>query len=202
MSRLKVLILLGVALSVPSAIILSARAEVMPVGNPSLRDELLKMRELDQTYRQPGKPVDLQKAAEIDDQNLGRMKEIIATFGYPTKSMVGRDGTRAAWLIIQHADRDRAFQLEILKTMERLLPAGEVFADQYAYLFDRTHRPQRFGTQGRCIDQTTWQPLEIEDKGKVDQYRAEVGLPPLEEYVKKISEMACQKLPSGLKAMK
>jgi len=45
-----------------------------------------------------------------DADNLLRMKEIIAKYGWTGKSLVGTDGATAAWLLVQHSDRDVAFQ--------------------------------------------------------------------------------------------
>jgi hypothetical protein len=63
-------------------------------------------------------------------------------------------------------------------------PAGEVSRQDLAYLTDRVlvndGKKQRYGTQMGM----NFEPQPIEDAGNVDQRRAEVGLPPLAEYVK------------------
>jgi hypothetical protein len=67
----------------------------------------------------------------------------------------GRDGAAAAdvaWLLAQHADRDRPLQKLILGQMAPLLDTGDIDPSNYGYLYDRVAvgdgRPQRYGTQG------------------------------------------------------
>jgi hypothetical protein len=46
----------------------------------------------------------------VDAANTARMKRIVAERGWPGRSLVGDDGAQAAWLLVQHADHDPAFQ--------------------------------------------------------------------------------------------
>ena len=67
------------------------------------------------------------KALEaIDQKTTARMKEIVDKRGWPGKSLVGTDGAHAAWLLVQHADKDRAFQQKCLGLMQPLAAKGEV----------------------------------------------------------------------------
>jgi hypothetical protein len=75
----------------------------------------------------------------------------------------------------------------VLALLEPLVESGEVKAANVAYLWDRTHAPQRYGTQGACNADGGWSPREIEAADGVDARRAEVGLPPMAEYVKLVS---------------
>jgi hypothetical protein len=68
--------------------------------------------------------------------------------------------------------------------MVPLVERQQASGKDYAYLYDRTHYPQRFGTQGSCVSRQEWQPFEIEDIDKVDERRRAVNLPPLAEYAK------------------
>lgn len=154
-----------------------------------LRDELLKMAASDQEVRQLARKGDVSRWAAVDDANRSRLKEIVAQHGWPTVAMVGQDGATAAWLIAQHADRDQAFQREVLALMEPLVREGQASGKNFAYLHDRTHYPQRFGTQGSCVSRTEWQPFEIEDIARVDERRRAVGLPTLAEYAKLFKEV-------------
>jgi CubicO group peptidase (beta-lactamase class C family) len=110
--------------------------------------------------------------------------------------MVGGDGASAAWLLAQHADQDRPFQREVLAHIEKLMATGEAGRKDYAYLYDRVHEPQRYGTQGTCVDGKRWEPREIEDAANVDRRRAEVGLPSMAEYVKIISPRCATMAPA------
>jgi hypothetical protein len=157
--------------------------------NPDLRKELLQMRDADQAVRES----DLQTPGEIraldaaDAKHTARLKGIISAHGWPSVSLVGEDGADAAWLLAQHADADPDFQRRVLGLIEPLVATGEVKASNYAYLWDRTHEPQKYGTQGRCVAEGRWEPREIETPETVDTRRAEVGLPPMKDYKKLVS---------------
>jgi hypothetical protein len=157
---------------------------------PALRDELLQMKERDQAVREVSDKGDFSKLAQIDAVNQKRVKEIVAHYGWPTISMVGKEGASAAWLIAQHSDRDPDFQQQVLALMEPLVKRGEASGTDYAYLYDRTHYPQRFGTQGRCVSREAWHPLEIEDVAHVNERRRELGMPSMADYVK-LFKKAC-----------
>ncbi|TAD72001.1 MAG: hypothetical protein EAY70_13740, partial [Sphingomonadales bacterium] len=90
-----------------------------------------------------------------------------------------------AWLLVQHADHDPAFQLEVLRLMEPLLAAKEVSPGNYAYLYDRITLKltgkQRFATQFWCMD-GTMQPRLLEQPDQIDELLAAMELEPLDEY--------------------
>jgi hypothetical protein len=118
-----------------------------------------------------------------------RMKQILQRYGWPTNSLVGEEAAGAAWLLVQHADHDPAFQRRVLELIEPLVAPGEVKASHYAYLWDRTHDPQRYGTQGDCVARGVWAPRTIEALAEVDARRQAVGIFPaaLADYVRILS---------------
>ena len=158
--------------------------------NPMLRDELIELRRVDQEIRTADHIV-VGNEMDIDARNTARLKEIVAKYGWPTNSMVGEEAAAAAWLLAQHADQDPDFQRSVLALMEKLLPQGEANRSQYAYLYDRTHRPQRYGTQGDCASPGKWEPREIEDPEHVDERRASMSINPwkLSEYIQFIGKL-------------
>lgn len=166
----------------------------------ALRLELLAMMEQDQAARRAmmqaiGEPGDrksannpsnrrvLDELKQVDDRNRARLRAIVEARGWPGKSLVGDDGAHAAWLIVQHADSDRAFQKACLRRMQSA-PSGEVAPTDIAYLTDRVlvgeKKPQRYGTQ---LDGDL-KPFPIEDETHVDDRRKAMGMPPLAEYLK------------------
>jgi hypothetical protein len=151
---------------------------------PALRDELLKMGEHDQEVRHATDQEGMRKWRETDAANQARLKQIADQYGWPTYAMVGEQAATAAWLLVQHADSDKAFQLKVLALMEPLVQQRQASGKDYAYLYDRTHYPQRFGTQGACVSRQEWQPFEIEDIDHVEERRQALGMPPLADYVK------------------
>jgi hypothetical protein len=133
-------------------------------------------------------------AIDCDDTRWlqAQMREI-GWFDIPT---YGRDADKNAWLLVQHADRNKEFQRSTLAYLEAL-PPGKTDPRNLAYLTDRVatgqQRPQRFGTQGSCKPEGGWRPFAIEDADQVDERRATAGLPPLAEYIDSFQREACPK---------
>lgn len=126
------------------------------------------------------------RMCETDGENTAWLKADIAAHGWYLISTHGEEAASAAWLMAQHADRDRAFQRHVLTLLEPLVAAGETSASNYAYLYDRVavgeNRPQRYGTQGRCVAKGVWEPDELEDPERVEALRDEVEIGSLAEY--------------------
>jgi hypothetical protein len=80
----------------------------------------------------------------------------------------------------------------MLPLLERAMVEGEVPAADVAMLADRVAvhqgRAQRYGTQFSLHDDTLV-PDPIGDLAGLDSLRATVGLPPMREYVRVLSEM-------------
>lgn len=121
-----------------------------------------------------------------DRENTEWLKQIVKAQGWPKRSEVGNDAAHEAWLLVQHADADPAFQLMVLRAMEPLVPSGEVSKSDYAYLYDRVMLKitgkQRYGTQATC-DNGQRVPQPLEDEKALNRLRAEVGLAPVAEYL-------------------
>jgi len=126
------------------------------------------------------------EACRVDQANTAWLKADLQATGWPRVSQMGKEADHAAWLLVQHADRDVPFQREVLTQLERLLPANDTSPKSYAYLHDRVavaeKRPQRYATQGHCAEAKVWEPLPIEDPQNIDKVRAGVGLGTLAEY--------------------
>ena len=125
-------------------------------------------------------------ALTIDSLNTAWLKGVVAERGWPKASEVGEQGASDAWLLAQHADRDRAFQREVLGLMEAAVAEGEASGSDFAYLTDRVRlaagEPQVYGTQLKVVDGQPV-PREIEDADGVDARRAAGGLNSLEDYI-------------------
>ena len=192
------------------AIQLAAASAFLPftcfadVALPALRDEIVTRASVDQFLRlnldrsTPDDRVAWQRIGIVDRSNTQRMRVVIAQYGWPTRAMVGDDGAAAAWLLVQHADQDPAFQQRCLALIEAQ-PAGEVSGESRALLTDRVllarGAKQRFGSQfeGNCTSGFTIQPLEEPDK--VDERRASYGLPSLAAYVDFAKTVFCPTKP-------
>jgi hypothetical protein len=125
----------------------------------------------------------IENCRKIDAENRRRVAEIVGQYGWPGRSLVGRDGAGMAWLLVQHADKDVELQKHCLAMMQAATE-GEVAPQHIAMLTDRVlvnqGLEQIYGTQ---MD-GTFKPRPIKDVEHVDQRRAAMDLPPLEEYVK------------------
>jgi hypothetical protein len=155
------------------------------VAEPELRDELLAMQAADQAERTG------EASGNHDEERTDRLREIIAAFGWPTWDLVGRDGATAAWLMAQHSDLDVEFQRSALELLREAVEDGQASPGDLAYLEDRvaanSGEPQVYGTQIGCVDGHAVAGT-IRDPEHVDERRAEVGLPPLEEYLASLEE--------------
>jgi hypothetical protein len=126
----------------------------------------------------------------IDHDNTGWLKDQLAAIGWFDLRKYGRRADQAAWLLVQHADRDPDFQESTLEILRRLAEEGGTSRTNYAYLHDRVAvnhgRPQLYGTQGLCQD-GTWQPRPVERQDDLDQRRTAIGLAREEDYRKLFS---------------
>ena len=168
------------------------------VAQPGLRDELLAMANADQHAREQVVKSDFkdQKAlahmGALDARHTAHLEEVVTKHGWPGKSLVGERAAHAAWLLVQHADAAPAFQRRCLELMTKM-PAGEVSATDVAYLTDRVllaeGKPQRFGTQFEKDAAGRWVPKTLEDPEHVDERRRAVGLEPLADYGRRMSDV-------------
>ena len=117
--------------------------------------------------------------AARDHANTAWLKTRVAAQGWPTIARVGDKASHAAWLLVQHADDDPVFQLDMLRLMTPLAPRGEVAKKDYAYLYDRVMLKlagkQRYGSQMTCAGGRNV-PLPLEDTADVDRLRRTMGM--------------------------
>lgn len=160
--------------------------------DPALRQRLLDMEKVDQEVRSKDftkmSQADLKHWMEVDAANLPQIKKIVAGHGggLPGRAEVGVDGVSAAWILVQHADADPAFQSGVLEKIAPLVKSGEVTSHEYALLTDRVlanhGKPQRYGSQ-LIPQEGKWVPKPMEAPEQVDQRRAAIGEMPLADYI-------------------
>lgn len=84
-------------------------------------------------------------AQKVDIANTARLKQIIAEYGWPTASMVGKKASYSAWLLAQHADLDLDFQkscLQKMRTCHKREP-DKLFKECIEHLEERVRYPLR-----------------------------------------------------------
>lgn len=154
----------------------------------ALRAELLSMAEADQSFRRRWRSL-RQEAVELELEQerarSARLAAIVGEHGWPGRSLVGDDGANAAWLLVQHADRDVELQERCLELLARAVAEGEASRRNLAYLDDRVRvnrgREQVYGTQFHGRGES-FAPRPIEDPERLDERRVSAGLEPFAEY--------------------
>lgn len=129
-------------------------------------------------------------AAAVDRDNTDWLKHLLQTRGWPPLTQIGTQGSQQIWILAQHADADRPFQVWVLELMKAAVARGDARPRHLAYLTDRVLRgqgkPQRYGTQFELRD-GRMQPAPIEDPEQVDARRQAMGLETLAEYAARLS---------------
>jgi hypothetical protein len=157
--------------------------------NEKLARELADMAAEDQAMRKRVRS-GFEWDYSVDRKNTKRLKEIIKEFGWPTVDLVGKEGSRNAWLLVQHADEDRNFQRQILDLIKKLYEKNPDLIDLISipYLTDRLlvaeEKEQEFGTQFFINDNEKLVLRPLRDPSQVNERRAKYGLYPIETDIK------------------
>ena len=162
-------------------------------SEPGLRRTLAERAASDQNAREAlsdaGMPdkATIQEMVAVDADNLRWLKAMVTEHGFPTPAQVGEEGVGHAWLLLQHADADPAFQEAMLEKLMANPENGGVGKPELAMLSDRLliaqGKPQRYATQFVPDRQGNLVPQQpIEDFAQVDQRRSAMGLMPLATY--------------------
>lgn len=165
--------------------------------NRSLRSELLAMKAADQRLRDAvftrGQTNLVTKLEALDRVHTERMRQVLSTNGWPGKSLVGAEGSSAAWLLVQHATHDLCFMKSGLALMAEAVRTGEASPQEFAYLMDRIRlqdgKSQVYGTQFIIGPDKILRVQPIEDPAHVDNLREQIGLPPMAEYERQLRKL-------------
>jgi len=156
------------------------------ISYKNLRKELLKLKEKDQKLAR--RNIWDKKTENFNKMAIKRMKEIVKRYGWPTISMVGKDGAEAAWLLVQHADRDVKFQKNCLELMRKASRKGEAELKYLAYLTDRVRvnskKLQLYGTQFYHNKKGRFTFRPIENRKHLEKRRRKMGLGSFSKYMK------------------
>jgi hypothetical protein len=121
-----------------------------------------------------------------DSVNLIKVTSILDKYGWLGADVIGRKGNSTLFLVIQHSNLKT--QEKYKPMMEEAVKKGNAAASSYALLVDRVEmsngRPQIYGSQVRGNIVDGYKVYPIIDEINVNKRRAEVGLQPLEEYLK------------------
>lgn len=126
----------------------------------------------------------------IQERNQQELERLISAKGWPRVGDVGREAAMAAFLVTMHSHD--GMQKKYLATIRKICEEKELPWERYAAIYDRSlfneGKPQRFGTHTKYNEKTKAEELyPLEDESKVDGWRKEIGLPPLEESLKQFN---------------
>lgn len=120
----------------------------------------------------------------VQKRSQAELDSLVARKGWPRAGAVGREAAMGAYLVAMHSS-DGA-QKRYLPAIRAVCEAGELPWARYANMYDRSlfndDLPQRYGTHTRFNERTKSEELyPLEDESQVDEWRKEVGLPPLRD---------------------
>lgn len=124
---------------------------------------------------------------QLNAKNVERIEEIIAEHGWPKKSVVKGSAAGTVFLIVQHADI--TVQKKYLPLMKEAADNGEASWSSLALLIDRVNlkegEQQIYGSQIYRNEDDSYYVKDLKEPEYVNQRRKEVGLGPIEDYVKR-----------------
>lgn len=181
-----------------SSIALISCQNVEKQTNKQLISQLDTIFHDDQSYRQIADSIEQkfgenskeatqlwQTIHDKDSINLIKISAIIDKYGWAGPDVLGKNGSNTIFLVIQH--NDLKSQEKFLPIMKEAVKKGNAAGSDLALLVDRIEmfngRPQIYGSQIQMKD-GRYAIYPILDEKNVNKRRAEVGLNPLEEYVK------------------
>lgn len=179
------------------------KLEVRPLRCPKAKDvklgkdriaavteELVERGNRDQSvrhaYHNDPSQANIGAMRQVDQDNIAWLLELLPETGWPDSRRFGDDAAQAAFLIVQHSGR-----LDLMWTAREALQAevrgGRFPASRLALLHDRLQLalgyPQKYGSQIHTYEDGNSFVAPLLNTERVDAYRAEVGLDPLEEYL-------------------
>lgn len=163
-------------------------------SDPSLRADLAERFMRDQDARNAwiahrSGPFSGAWVNRVDADDLQWLHSLVRRKGFPTVAQVGERGVRHAWLLLQHADQDPAFQAALLPVLTQRHADGELNGTTLSRFVDRVmvaqHQPQRYGTQ---FSPEAWATAHFglpdeQAVRDVDDRRRALGIMPLADYV-------------------
>src|SRR6266404_3439000 len=158
--------------------------------NKKLRNDLLKWQDqsrarFDEIVAQPHEKL-IKQVSEQREKNEVRLCQILKEFGWPTKSLAGGEGARAALFLLENS-ASLQLQVDLFPIVVAAVKHGDLGKVDFAGFFDRVRvrsgLKQLFGTQATVMNGfLVLDPIETE--AQVDARRSQYGLPPLADYLR------------------
>lgn len=130
---------------------------------------------------------------DINNDNLEEVENIIKTYGWPKKSDVSVEASSSIFLVLQHCNNIELMK-RYLPQLKKLIDINEADGGQYALMVDRINLKE--GKNQIYGSQYTYDTINkkfyidsVEDIKNLNRRRKEVGLQPIEEYLKSLNTM-------------
>lgn len=130
----------------------------------------------------------IKEMQRVDKINQEQICQILDTRGLVGKDKVG-NAVGVFWTIIQHSDLTT--QKKYLPLFQEAAKKGDITQEGVAMMEDRINlfegKPQRYGSQ--IVEDEQGRPMvyQLLDSSKVDEWRQEIGMEPLADYLKKMN---------------
>jgi|WetSurMetagenome_2_1015567.scaffolds.fasta_scaffold281814_1 hypothetical protein len=126
----------------------------------------------------------------VQERNEQELDRLVTAKGWPRAGSVGREASMAAYLVAMHSHT--GLQKKYLSAIKQICAEKELPWLRYALIYDRSlfneNKPQHYGTHTKYNEVTKSEELyPLEDESRVNEWRKEIGLPPLEEYLKQFN---------------
>lgn len=121
----------------------------------------------------------------VNEANVGRFAAIVDEIdAWPGLRLVGADGTDAAWMLAQHADRTNELRRGWLSRLRAAVESGDADPRHLATLTDRiaavAGEQQAYGSIVLLAEDGEIEyPLPVVDAARLDDRRTEIGLNPV-----------------------
>lgn len=122
----------------------------------------------------------------VQEKSQKELEQLVTAKGWPKISDVGQPAVMSAYLVAIHTNDGS--QKKYLPMIWKSCQEKELPWQRYANIYDRClfneNKPQKFGTHLRYNEQTKLEELyPLEDESKVDEWRKELDLEPLADYL-------------------
>ncbi len=126
----------------------------------------------------------------IQQENQEELEKLVEAKGWPEIKNVGQPAVMSAYLVAMHTNDGS--QKKYLPMIRKSCEANELPWQRYANIYDRClfneNKPQKYGTHTIYNEQTRSEELyPLENESKVDEWRKELGLEPLADYLARMN---------------
>ncbi len=125
------------------------------------------------------------------------LKKVVDKYGWLTISKFGKDVSYQVGILVTHT-QDKKFAQKCLRLMEENI--DDIDKTNFAIVYDKVMisagKLQKYGTKLKSYfkdnGEVVTEVMPLENPEKVEEFRRQVGLPPLEEYIRNSEKLFLQ----------